>query len=109
MLGVETARHSFELIKTSRQVALRRELFTKAVDYSSIRARWLLSSIEQRKEMDQRRTAAHNTFIDACNIMSRNMGNNGEDNSWREDLGDDRKKIGDFACYIHCFLGLEAR
>jgi len=59
--------------------------------------------------MDQRRTLAHNAFIDACNIMSRNMGKNDEDNSWRAALGEDRKVIGDFACYIHCFLGLEAR
>lgn len=63
-----------------------------------------LSSREQRIEMDQRRRLAHNTFIDACN-----MGAEGEDNSWRADLGDDRKIIGDFACFVHCFLGIEAR
>ena len=69
----------------------------------------MVASLDQRKEMDQRRTLAHNSFIDACNIKSRNMGQNDEDNSWRAELGDDRKIIGDFACHIHCFLGIECR
>jgi hypothetical protein len=97
------------MIAESQQAALRKELLVKALEYARIRAQWILMSLEQRKEMDQRRTLAHNAFIDACNIMSRNMGNNDEDNSWRAELGDDRKIIGDFACYIHCFLGIEAR
>jgi hypothetical protein len=59
--------------------------------------------------MDQRRTLAHNAFIDSVNIMSRNMDKENEDNLWRAVLGDDRKIIGDFACYVHMFLGLEAR
>jgi len=109
MRAHDTARHSYELIKTSGQVALRRELFIKAVDYAGIRAKWMMSSLEQRSAMEQRRTIAHDAFIDACNIMSRNMGKNYEDNSWRANLGDDRKIIGDFACYIHCFLGIDAR
>jgi hypothetical protein len=33
----------------------------------------------------------------------------GETNTWRELLGYDRKDIGDFACFIHCILGLSAR
>lgn len=109
MLTYETAKHCYGLILESEQTALRRELFQKALEYSRIRAQWMVMTIDQKKEMDQRRTLAHNSFIDACNIMSRNMGKNDEDNSWRADLGDDRKIIGDFACYIHCFLGIEAR
>jgi hypothetical protein len=34
---------------------------------------------------------------------------NGEDASWRKDLGSDRKEIGDFACYIALFKSLEVR
>jgi len=109
MLKYETAKNCYSLILESELTALRRELFGKALEYARIRAQWMVSSLEQRKDMDQRRTLAHNTFIDACNIMSRSMGNQDEDNSWRADLGDDRKVIGDFACYIHCFMGIEAR
>jgi len=109
MLTYDKAIHCYRMILESERTALRREMFSKALEYARIRAQWLVSSLEQRKEMDQRRTLAHNAFIDACNIMSRNMGKNDEDNSWRAELGDDRKVIGDFACYIHCFLGIEAR
>ena len=59
--------------------------------------------------MHEERRSAHNVFIDACNIMSRNMIKNGEDASWRKELGDDRKVIGDFACYISFVLGIKAR
>jgi len=109
VLTYDKAKYCYGLILESEQTALRRELFCKAMEYARIRTQWMVSSIEQRKEMDQRRTLSHNAFIDACNIMSRNMGMNDEDNSWRDELGDDRKIIGDFACYIHCFLGIEAR
>ena len=59
--------------------------------------------------MDPERTRAHNALIDCCNILSRNMRTAGEDNSWRVALGDDRKAIGDFACLLHCLLGISAR
>ncbi len=52
---------------------------------------------------------AHNTLIDNCNILSRNMAKKSGDVSWREVLGDDRREIGDFACYLHCILGLSAK
>ena len=109
MLTYDKAKYCYALICESGLIALRKELVQKALEYARIRAQWMVLTLEQRKEMDQRRTLAHNSFIDACNIMSRNMGKNYEDNSWRADLGDDRKIIGDFACYIHCFLGIEAR
>jgi len=109
MLTYDKAKYCYGIILESEERALRRELFSKALEYARIRAQWMVASLDQRKEMDQRRTLAHNAFFDACNIMSRNMGKNDEDNSWRAELGDDRKIIGDFACYIHFFLGIEAR
>ena len=54
------------------------------------------------------RIAAHEALIDACDILSRAMGRSGEDNSWRRLLGDDRREVGDFACFVHCNLGLRA-
>jgi len=32
-----------------------------------------------------------------------------KDTSWRVELGEDRKVIGDFACFLHCILGIETR
>jgi hypothetical protein len=109
MLSYEQARQCYALIKQSSLMSLRLQLFRDASNYARIRATYLLSSYEERIEMDQRRTLAHNAFIDSVNIMSRNMDKENEDNLWRAVLGDDRKIIGDFACYVHMFLGLEAR
>lgn len=109
MLTYDAAKYCYTSILESELTALSRELFQKALEYARIRAQWMMMTLDQRKEIDQRRTLAHNAFIDACNIMSRNMAKNDEDNSWRANLGDDRKNIGDFACYIHCFLGIDAK
>jgi hypothetical protein len=109
MLAHATAYRCYYLIKESKQMAQRRELFNKAVDYGHLRALWMLAPQEQRPKMARRRTLAHNAFIDACNCLSRAMASSDEDNQWRADLGDDRRIIGDFACYLHSFLGIEAR
>jgi hypothetical protein len=109
MLHYDKARACYNMILDSKQNELRNDLFLKAMEYAQIRTQCNLASSEQRQGMEQRRTLAHNAFIDACNIMSRNMVKNDEDNSWRAELGDNRKAIGDLACYIHCFLGIEAR
>jgi hypothetical protein len=113
MLTYEKARICYEMIRDAdlppRLHGLRRDLYLKSLDYARIRADWRLAPREQRLDMDRGRRLAHNAFIDACNILSRNMGAEGEDNSWRAELGDDRKVIGDFACHLHCFLGIEAR
>ncbi|TLM65375.1 MAG: hypothetical protein FDZ69_10200 [Deltaproteobacteria bacterium] len=109
MLAHQVARECYDAIRESTLTALRRDLLRRACDYARIRAEWPLLSREERLARDQRRTLAHNAFIDSVNIMGRNMAKEDEDNSWRESLGDDRKLIGDLACYVHLFLGLEAR
>ena len=46
------------------------------------------------------------------NILSRYLAAKGKDISWRGELGDEkenRKKIGDFACYVALMEGLDAR
>lgn len=87
--------------------------FLKAcMEYSQIRAQWSVSTVAQRAEMDNRRTAAHNAVIARTNALSRALGVLGKDVSWREELGPEethRKKIGDFACYVVLFRGLSAR
>jgi hypothetical protein len=74
-----------------------------------MRVDWQLSAPEEQVHMGEKRRAIHNEFIEACDSMSKNMQHEGEDASWRTDLGDDRKEIGDFACYINLILGLVAR
>jgi hypothetical protein len=93
----------------SRLADQKMHLFRKAVDYARIRAEWQISPLEERVAMNVKRTASHDAFIEACDMMGRAMGNEKEDSSWREDLGYDRKEIGDFACYVNLILGLTAR
>lgn len=93
----------------SRLNACKRNFFDLAIRYARIRADWRLADRNQRDRRNEERTRAHNAWIDACHILSRQMQSQGLDNSWREELGVDRLGIGDFACYIHCILGLRAR
>ena len=99
----------YTAIDSSKQIELKKSFYKNAARYAGLRTTWLLVDREQRTLMDEERRSVHNVFIDACNIMSRNMIKNGEDATWRKELGVDRKVIGDFACYINFVLGIKAR
>ena len=96
-------------IGKSKLAEERMDLFRKAAEYARIRVDWQLSSAGERPGMDENRRRLHDAFIGACDDMGRVMEAEGEDASWRVELGADRKEIGDFACYIHLILGLVAR
>lgn len=82
-------------------------LLEKAVRYAHIRAEWNFLNREEKLEKDESRTMTHDSFISSIDIISRTEGEIGS--QWRERLGNDRKHIGDFACYISLFRSLEAR
>jgi len=102
-LDYHTAYHAFTSVQNSKLAELRKSLFKAAVHYATIRAEWEFQSIDDR--LDAARTIIHNRFIDSCNILSREQVKIGEDNSWRNSIGMERKLIGDFACYVSCLLG----
>ena len=104
-----TADEVLTLIEASSLKELKRGLLDAALRYAQIRTRWYMATPDGRRAMDSDRTRAHEALIDPCNILSRNQVKHGEDNDWRSRLGHDRKSIGDFACYVHCVLGLRAR
>ena len=106
---IESASKAFDELRATQHASLRHDLIRTAVSYAHHRAEWCLAGPEQRRDMSQARTAAHNAFIDACNILSRQMAKSGESTDWRGMLGTDRREIGDFACYIALFVGLTAR
>ena len=85
------------------------DLFRKAAEYARIRVEWQLSTPAERIFLDEKRTQMHDSFIAACDELSVAMQTQGEDSSWRTEVGQDRKEIGDLACYIHLILGLVAR
>ena len=108
-MEIYEAKEIYEAIRRSQWTSLADDLVGAAVKYARMRTDWVLSSANERREMDEARSRAHTAFIDCCNILSRNMANSGEDNNWRTLLSDDRKRIGDFACQLHCLLGITAR
>jgi len=108
-MDYEIAEEILKQLVTTKLEDLKNDLIQKAVKYARIRTDYQLAPSESRNEIGPLRTIAHNAFIDSCNILSRNMANNGEDITWRKMLGDNRKVIGDFACYLHCILGIYAR
>ena len=108
-MDYEIAENILKQIVTTKLEDLKNDLIQKAVKYARLRVDWQLTPGDSRNEIGSLRTKAHNAFIDSCNILSRNMADNDEDITWRKMLGDDRKAIGDFACYLHCILGIHAR
>lgn len=109
MFDYELAKTYFEMIDSSKQEDLKKSLYKSAVRYAHIRAEWKFKSLEEKRDEDSDRTIAHNAFIADCDILGREMSKAGEDITWRVELWEDRQLIGDFACYIHLFLGLKAR
>ena len=103
------AREIHEGLRNTRLTELRDALYAAAARYARLRADWRLASAEDRIRIDEPRRIAHNALIDACDILSRNMAAAGEDIAWRKALSGDRMEIGDFACHLHCWLGIEAR
>jgi hypothetical protein len=87
---------------------LKIELERAAVAYANLRCAWALADAEERQEIEPSRTAAHNAFISCCDILARNMRACGEDVRWREEVGNDRKRLGDWACLRAYQLAIQA-
>lgn len=85
------------------------ELIEKAIKYSVVRAKWETWNRETKIKEDEGRTLKHNSVIDAFNILARLIKSEDIDISWRDRLGDDRKRIGDFACFLTYMVGINNR
>ena len=96
-------------IKAEDKMDFYNDLLKKAFEYTSIRCSWELMDREEKIDNDNFRTGCHNSFITSIDVLSRLAAAEDVDSSWREDLGDDRKRIGDFACYITYINGIANR
>ncbi len=99
----------YQQINRSKLADMRNDQIEAAIRYAELRVRSQRPEAVDDRQIDADRTRTHNVFIDTCNIPARNMAKIGEAAGWRQTLGEDRKTIGDLACYVHCFLGLAAR
>ena len=85
------------------------DFIKSAFEYTHIRNKWELMSREEKMDADPGRTMTHDTFITSLNVLSRIAAKEGVDNSWREELGEERKRIGDFACFVTYITGISNR
>ena len=90
------------------------DLLSRSVEYATVRAEWQMMTTEEKGAIDSRRSEIHNAVIREFDILARNLGKLGHDTSWRDEPGDleknpdYRKRIGDMACYLVLFEGLNA-
>jgi len=108
-MTIEEARNIMTELEASSLKPFVDKLIATGIRYSRLRVDWWMLKTHERVELGQERIIAHNAFISSCDILARNMKKINEDASWRQRIGDDRKEIGDFACWIHLIFGLKAR
>ena len=89
------------------------KLFTtmqeRAVTYAGYRAKWLTMSLQERLDADETRSRHHDLFIKAKNDLAKYMYANKMNVDWEDDLGEARKRVGDFACYMVFLMSIHAR
>jgi hypothetical protein len=85
------------------------DLLKGAAEYTKVRNDWELMSREERMETDKSRTMTHDGFITSLNLISKIAEKEGQDISWRMELGEERKRLGDFACFVSYITGISNR
>ncbi len=85
------------------------DMLKAAFAYAAVRADWELYDNEEKMNRDKGRTAKHDGFIMAITILSRLMKAGGADIAWFERLGENRKRLGDFACFLTYMAGISNR
>lgn len=108
-MTLEMAESILGAMERTSHIDLLEDALKGAIRYTSMRASFALMDPEGRRATDESRTTLHDAFIADCNILARAMNSSGEEVSWRDRLGTDRKEIGDLACWITAVLGLRAR
>lgn len=95
--------------KLDDKIELWDDFLRKAAEYTYIRNMWEHMDVEEKLEKDPSRSLKHDSFITSLNILARIAENEGVDNSWRKELGDERMRIGDFACFVTYIVGISNR
>lgn len=79
------------------------------IEYVSTRGKWLTLSREEKLANDEARTVIHNKVIYQLKILKGLANEQCNDVTWFDKFNDDRKRIGDFACYVAYIYALNAR
>lgn len=98
--GIESDADALELYNDIRKTSVR---------YAAFRSIWLMLSRQEKMDQGSVRTSCHDAEIARTNKLARYQKASGIETSWQDSLGDDRRRIGDFACYLAFVNGLNAR
>ena len=85
------------------------ELMRSACYYTEVRMSWELKTNSEKAADDPSRALAHDAVIRYVNIVARMINNAGIETPWRDKLGNDRKRIGDFGCFIGWITAINNR
>lgn len=88
------------------------DMVKSAIAYVYTRSKWSVQTLEERREIDNSRTHQHNTFMTNLKVIATYMKQQNWNSEWFDELGtieSDRKRFGDFACYLVCINSLNAR
>ena len=75
-------------------------MISRAIKYSEERMNWSQMTKQEQIAADENRSRIHDLFIISVTKLSEYMYKNKYGNRWEDLLGSDRKRIGDFACYL---------
>ncbi len=89
-------------------------LVERAGAYAGMRLRWSVMETGERLAEDDERTRLHNAYLNALSMMRTVLDKKGKSVEWYSMLGEDiekrnRKRAGDFACYLVLFRSLGER
>lgn len=85
------------------------DFISASVDYSQARGEWLLLSREEKHAKDDMRTTKHNKVIYTLKIYIAYSKQRGNVFPWFEEIKDNRKQLGDLACYVSYVYAINAR
>ena len=105
----ERASKIFETLTESKQRQQLGTMTQLAIEYARLRVDHLIAAPDKQSQLGHHRSKIHNALIAACDALAQAMEAAHEDTLWREAIGQDRKDVGDFACYVHCIMGIESR
>ena len=85
------------------------DFIVRSFKYTLVRCKWEFMEYQERIDADPGRTRMHDSLIDSIEILARLAAKEGMDTSWRDDLGNERKRLGDFACFVSYITGISNR
>ncbi len=113
---MERARQGLEqdIRRLTDASALKHHLLRNAAEYLTARLNWAVADEVERRNLDAGRSRTHDSFLVLLNIVTRQSARTGAGLEWRKEFGvqgecEERRALGDFACYLAFCSAIAAR